>query len=300
MIELNQELIRQNNNQSMFDRGSHIQEDAENDYRKFVEHYSNKEYNEKQLEILEKRKVQFRQLVTDTYNDYLNSSAKFVPITVAGPSNYPSEKMFKIQDRMANKIKTMEDKINKFYENTDKMLKNAYSKDEIISMYRNGYSEPISSVDPLAKEKLEAKLEYLKEKHQNYKDYNKKARANGKEQLPWYTLPYSLRDIKNVEDRLRQLEEKHNLKISDYYFDKGEVRFDKEDNRVKIYFDEIPDTNIRDELKHNAFKWSPKNKCWQRQLTKNAIFATKKLFPDIGGLEIKLVHDYTKDESLSI
>lgn len=54
------------------------------------------------------------------------------------------------------------------------MLKNAYSKDEIILKYKNGYNEPISSDDPLAKEKLEAKLEYLQTKHQSYLDFNKK------------------------------------------------------------------------------------------------------------------------------
>ena len=51
MIELDQELIRRSDNQSMYNRGTHIQEDAEIDYRKFVEHYSNRQLNDKQLEI---------------------------------------------------------------------------------------------------------------------------------------------------------------------------------------------------------------------------------------------------------
>jgi len=35
-IQLNEELINRCNNQSMYDRGNHIQDDAELDYRKFV------------------------------------------------------------------------------------------------------------------------------------------------------------------------------------------------------------------------------------------------------------------------
>lgn len=300
MIELNQELIRRSNNQSMYERGNYIQEDAESDYKKFVEYYSKIDLNDKQLEILENRKVEFRNLLTSCYNSYLSSSANFVPVTVAGPANYPSKKMDKVMESMNSKLKDMEYKINKFYSNTDKMLKNAYTKDEIINKYRNGYNEPISSDDPLVTEKLQAKLEHLGEKHQAYLDFNKKARKNGTEQLPPYVLANSNQNIKSVKDRLKQLEKMDNLKMNDYYFNNGEVRFDKEDNRVKIYFDEIPSQDIRDELKSHAYKWSPKNQCWQRKLTPDTIYMTKRMFADIGSLEIKKVYDYTKEDNLTM
>lgn len=300
MIELDQELIRRSNNQSMYNRGTHIQEDAEIDYRKFVEHYSNRQLNDKQLEILEKRKVQFKELLTSSYNSYLSSASNFVPVTVAGPSNYPGKKMDKVMDSMNNKIKDMEDKIDKFYKNTDDMLKNAYTKEEILNMYRNGYSDPISSDDPLAKEKLQAKLEHYQEKHQSYLDFNKKARKDGTQQLPPYVLANSNQNIKSIKDRLLKMEKLEQAKLDDYYFDKGEVRFEKNDNRIRIYFDEKPDEEMRDTLKRNAFKWSPKNMCWQRQITPNAIYTTKNLFKDIGSLEIVKVADYTKDNGLTL
>lgn len=293
-IELNKELINRSNNQSMYNRGSHIQDDAELDYKKFIEHYSNRDFNDKQLEILENRKLEFKQLLASCYNDYLSKSARFVPVSVAGPSNYPSSKMDKIMESMNQSFKNMEDKINKFYKNTDDMLNKAYSKDEILSKYRNGYNEPISSDDPLAKEKLEAKLEYLKEKHNSYKEFNKKARQSGTDQLPPYVLANSNQNIKSVEDRLKTLERMNNIENSGYYFDSGEVKFDKEDMRVKIFFDEKPDEKTRNDLKSHGYKWSPKNMAWQRKLTPDAIYMTKNLFKDIGSLEIKLVADYTK------
>ena len=293
-IELDKDLISRCNNQSMYDRGSHIQDDANLEYKQFLEKYKDQELNSSQLEILSKRKEQFKDLLTDVYNEYLRVNADFVPITVAGPANYPVDKMNKISNKMDKTLNEIDDKVKKFYKNTDDMLKNAYSKDEIISKYRNGYNEPISSDDPLAKEKLEAKLEYLKEKHNSYKDFNKKARQSGTDQLPPYVLANSNQNIKSIEDRLKTLERMNKIESGGYYFDNGEIKFDKEDMRVKIYFDEKPDEKTRSDLKSHGYKWSPRNMAWQRKLTPDAIYMTKHLFKDIGSLEIKLVNDYTK------
>lgn len=300
MIELDKDLVRRSDNQSMYNRGTHIQDDANHEYQRFVELYGIRELNEKQLEIVNKRKEQFKELITDSYNELLRVNANFVPVNVAGPAKYPVEKMCKVQAKIDNTLYTIEDKIKRFYKNTDDMLKSAYTKEEIISKYRNGYNEPISSDDPLVKEKLQAKLEFLEQNHQSYLDFNKKARKNNEDQLPPYVLANSNQNIKSVKNRLKQLEKMDNLKMNDYYFNNGEVRFDKEDNRVKIYFDEIPSQDVRDELKRHAYRWSPKGLCWQRKLTPDAIYMTKRMFADIGSLEIKLVHDYTKENKMTM
>lgn len=300
MIELDKELIRRSDNQSMYNRGTHIQEDAEREYQRFVESYGIRELNSKQLEIVDKRKVQFKDLITDSFNELLRVNANFVPISVAGPAKYPTAKMNKVQDKIDKTLFSIEDKIKKFYKNTDDMLKNAYTKEEIISKYKNGYNEPISSDDPLAREKLQAKLEFLERNHQAYKDYNKKARKNGEQILAPYVLQNSNQNIKSVKDRLAALDKMDSIKEVGYYFNEGEVRFDKEDNRVKIFFDTKPDEDIRNELKSHAFRWSPRNECWQRKLTRDAIYMTKRMFKDIGSLEIRKVADYTEDKGLTM
>lgn len=91
-----------------------------------------------------------------------------------------------------------------------------------------------------------------------------------------------------------------NIKDVGYYFNEGEVRFDKVDNRVKIFFDTKPNEDIRNELKSHAFKWSPTNMCWQRKLTPDAIYMTKRMFKDIGSLEIKKVYDCTEDKTITM
>lgn len=290
-IELNKELVNRVNNQTMFDRGTIIERDANQEYESFVSRYNRTDYNNEQSNIIEKRKNVFKDFLKQSYDEYLSIASNHVSVMVAGPANYNSKKYDKIADRMMNKQKDIEEKINKFYDNTDKMLKGAYSKEEILEKYRNGYSEPISNDDPDAKEKLQAKLEFLETRHQQYKDYNKKARMNGEEQLPAYMIANSNQNIKSVKDRLSLLDRMNKLDDVGYYFNDGEVRFDKEDMRVKIFFDTKPSEEVRNELKSHAFRWSPKNMAWQRKLTPDAIYMTKSMFKDIGSLEIKQVQN---------
>lgn len=48
-------------------------------------------------------------------------------------------------------------------------------------------------------------------------------------------------------------------------------------DRIQLFFDGKPAPEIIGKLKKNAFKWSPSQYCWQRQLTQNAIYATKNI-----------------------
>lgn len=293
-IELDKNLVETCNSRSMFNAGTAIVEEANEIYDNFLKTFNDENYNSKQKETIEKRTKVFKEFLTQSYNEYLNISQNYVSWAVAGPANYNKTRYQKILGRMDKKHSEISDKIDKFFDNTKKMLKNDLSKDEVLTKYRNGYDEPISSDDPLAKEKLKAKLEYLETKHQKYKDFNKDARKNGTDQLPSYVLANSNQNIKSVKDRLSTLEKMNQLESGGYYFNAGEVRFDKNDMRVKIFFDERPDENVRQNLKEHGFKWSPSNMAWQRKLTPNAIYMTKQMFKDIGSLEIKLVEDYTK------
>lgn len=50
-----------------------------------------------------------------------------------------------------------------------------------------------------------------------------------------------------------------------------------ENNRLQIFFDEIPSPEIRQELKGQGFRWARSEEAWQRQLTDNAIYAAKQI-----------------------
>ena len=56
----------------------------------------------------------------------------------------------------------------------------------------------------------------------------------------------------------------------------------KEINRIQIFFDDIPDEDIRAEMKSRGFKFSRYNdNAWQRQLNSNGIYAAKKVVEKI-------------------
>ncbi len=55
--------------------------------------------------------------------------------------------------------------------------------------------------------------------------------------------------------------------------------------RVQLFFEGKPEEDVRNILKGEAFKWSPKNGCWQRQLTDNARIATKRVISKIKELK---------------
>ena len=51
--------------------------------------------------------------------------------------------------------------------------------------------------------------------------------------------------------------------------------------RLQLLFNEKPDADTREILKKNGFRWSPKNGCWQRQLTNNAKYSLRRVLEEL-------------------
>lgn len=71
---------------------------------------------------------------------------------------------------------------------------------------------------------------------------------------------------------------------------------------MQLFFDDKPDgKKIRDELKANGFRWSPKASAWQRQLNSNAIYAAdaiSSIKPLTGERVIELQRNFRKKGSI--
>lgn len=96
--------------------------------------------------------------------------------------------------------------------------------------------------------------------------------------------PYHLTSIRNklkaAQKRLEEYDQRQQVAQEDdsdsgTAFDGGEIVRNVEIDRLQIIFDDIPDADTRAALKAHGFRWSPKNKAWQRQLTENAERAAK-------------------------
>lgn len=163
----------------------------------------------------------------------------------------------------------------------------------------------ISSDDPQAVEKLEAKLAAL-EKHQEMmkaanaairmKDPAKgdaklaelgytpediaKLRAPdfcGRIGYPAYELQNNNANIRRIRGRIAELKKRTENTPEGWEFDGGRVVVNTTENRLQIIFDGKPDADVRTELKGEGFRWAPSQGAWQRQLTDNAMRAAHRL-----------------------
>lgn len=169
--------------------------------------------------------------------------------------------------------------------------------------------EVIMSGDADAVEKLEKKLEGLKENQNRMKAANKAIRLKdtkkGNELLKEmgytdkqieelrtpdfcgrlgyadYALTNNNANIHRVEDRLKHLKAvktQENTEIENEYF---KVVENTEIMRLQIFFEGKPEPEIREVLKSNGFRWAPSQSAWQRQLTSNAKYALNRVIEQL-------------------
>jgi frataxin-like iron-binding protein CyaY len=194
----------------------------------------------------------FKKSYANWINKHNANGAKHVSVMISGASNYNMNKH--------NKYVSREDKLWEEYNE----IMGVYSKiDTIINS-----DKIIKSTDKNALEKLRDKLEKAETEHQGYKEYNKQAKKEGKELYPSYVLQNSNGRIKNIKDRIAQLEKIEELKKVE---SKKEIEINGvkiidnlELNRLQMIFDGKPSEEVRKQLKQNGFRWSPSNGAWQR------------------------------------
>ena len=96
--------------------------------------------------------------------------------------------------------------------------------------------------------------------------------------FPSFSLSNNNANIRRLEDRIKELEKRQTEEAPEgWAFEGGEVVINTELNRVQIIFDGKPDEEMRAKLRHNAFKWAPSQGAWQRQYTRNALYAAKEV-----------------------
>ena len=97
-----------------------------------------------------------------------------------------------------------------------------------------------------------------------------------------YQLQNNNAEIRRIKERIETLKKAAERTSGVLWkFEGGYVEANTEDNRLRVFFDDIPAAETRQQLKSSAFKWSPKARAWQRQLTNNAIYTAKNFIPAI-------------------
>ncbi|MGN1310436.1 MAG: DUF3560 domain-containing protein [Clostridia bacterium] len=147
--------------------------------------------------------------------------------------------------------------------------KSRYYKDRAESVEN---SKVIYNDDPNAIKKLKDKLEYLEKQRELIKA--------DEDHTSWQLQNIGAR-IRETKRRITRLEKLEEIEFKDIEFTGGKVIHNKEINRIQFIFDNIPDEEIRKELKGRGFHWSRKEGAWQREFNDNTIRATNILIRDV-------------------
>ena len=216
-----------------------------------------------------------------------NKIAARVPsILIAGGSNFPVRKKEKQNQADAAAMKE--------WQQIRGLL------DKIRGTGKGG----ISADDPEAVRKLKSKLEGLEQAQERMKAvnayYRKHKTLDGCPHLtpeeieklkasmardwhpepkpyPSFHLTNNSAVIRQTRKRIEELSVKAETEYEGWAFDGGEVKMDRQANRLQVFFHEKPDRDTCSAMRHGGFRWAPSVGAWQRQLTDNAIYAAKHL-----------------------
>lgn len=262
--------------------------------------------NNDKLELFKSNFESFQKGYLKRSLDHLRSKHGIFSSMIAGPAKFPVARMEKL-NRIAN------DKLNELIDFGNKAQK------RLLQNITPDVDKPIKTGTTGTLKILLEKLGEAEKIHKRNLDGNKllkKIRSNPKATLQDFIdgfvgigfdaetakkeanymlkYPYAgffttnsnakLKRIKEqivLEEKLNTIKEKTgNI---EYKFNGGTVLLNYEDNKIQIFYNEKPNDVERTKLKKagNAFKWSPFNKAWQRQLNTYPLRYIKELLPSI-------------------
>lgn len=182
--------------------------------------------------------------------------------------------------------------------------------DKIRSIERG--KDIIKAGDTDAVEKLERKVTALRERQEFMKKVNAWYKKNGtldgcpemtEEQIaemkaamqtgfhfedrPFqrYEISNNGQNLRKAEERLKDLKAAKEKETTEEETEFFQVVENTEIMRLQLIFDDKPEPEVREILKRNGFRWSPKNEAWQRQLTPNAKYALGNVIKALKALE---------------
>lgn len=86
--------------------------------------------------------------------------------------------------------------------------------------------------------------------------------------FPSYMLSNNNARIRDTKQRLERARILKETATKEYTINGVRVVENSEENRLQLFFAGIPSEEIQSQLKHNAFKWSRFNGCWQSYLNR--------------------------------
>ncbi len=262
----------------------------------FAEEQKKKANSEEAINRIDRLVERFAEKYADWVNRYYEIQCYCPSILITGGSNFPvrrKEKQNSMMDRHFEehtKLMSIKDKIRSIV-NGSYIIK---SSDE------NAIQEleaKILSKENLQKEMKEANAHYRKHKTmKGYKNLSDEEAESMDEKIkssyswqqkpyPSYMLSNNNQEIHRLKNRLQALKKAKETPTQESENEYFKIVRNSELMRLQLFFDEIPSKEIREILKHNGFRWSGKNKAWQRHLNNNSEYALKYVLKELKELK---------------
>lgn len=230
--------------------------------------------------------LKFSKNYADWVNRYNEIKCYCPSILITGGGNFPTRKKQKQIDMLDNHMKKYNEIMNieskiRSIANGSYVIKS--SDDDAITRLE----EKIKAKENCQQRMKEQNAYYRKHKTMvGYADLDDEEAKRIDSQIksdplyhntpnPPFYLSNNNQEIRRLKLRLEQLKKDKQEPTQEYETDYFEVVENKELMRLQLIFEGVPDQKTREILKHYSFRWSPKNSCWQRQLTNNAKYALK-------------------------
>ena len=235
--------------------------------------------------------------------------ARVPSVLIAGGSNFPvrkKEKQNAARDKNYKEWKDIQgllekirstgmggisaddpDAVKKLNAKLEKLIKAQETMKAVNAYYRKHKTlESCPELDSEATQKLKARMEIRGIQDKPY---------------PSWALSNNNAEIRRIKDRIQSLSVNKEELFTGWEFAGGKAEINVKDNRLQLFFEDKPDGKIRDELKANGFRWSPKALAWQRQLNSNAIYAAdaiSSIKPLTGERVIELQRNFRKENKI--
>lgn len=233
--------------------------------------------------------------LAEYYNDYYRNETSCPSIMISGGSNFPVRK----KEKQNSRRKAIMDTWN-YLQGYSAKIENLLTQEQpILSKDENAIQLIIDKITTLeeTKETMKAINKYYKQ-HGTIDGFTGNVTKELKRHIEFmenqgwnkgriFDTTNTNAEIKRLQARLETLQKAKEKGTTETTTNdtEGNELFKVVENteimRLQLLFDGKPDEGIRNILKKNGFRWSPRNEAWQRQLTDNARYSLKRVIEQL-------------------
>ena len=247
----------------------------------------------------EATKDQYKERFIKLFLNYVNAKARTLSPMITGPARFPVEKNRKAMDAEIKRGQELEQFRESFLKNYNKRTEAAKPQDQKNLEYFEKVKKSLTEVAVFMHSIDSGENKgFTRTAFGNaFKKVGETIAKKGDQKLSkmYFDLCIELNEkfgtikplfsSKNFIYKIEEETEKHREQEADNQakenkiitFEGGEIVLNYSIDRIQIKHEEKPGAEVITLLKQNAFKWSPSQSVWQRQLTNNAIWATQRI-----------------------